>query len=268
MPESRPDKQTLRGIGVLVTRPAHQAINLARLIEQAGGSAILFPTIDIVPPADPARLLALLERLAEFDLAIFVSPNAVEQTFGWLRSQRRSWPAELRVACVGPGSARALAQAGIRDVLVPAVGADSEALLTLPALQAVAGKRVVIFRGGGGRELLADTLKQRGATVTYAECYRRARPTADTAKLVDTWRNDRIHVVSITSTDGLRNLYGMLGDTDRGWLLHTPVVVVSKAQAAECRRLGFANEALIATAGSDEAILETIKAWRLGRFSL
>lgn len=257
----------LNGLGVLVTRPAHQAAELVTLIEQAGGTAVRFPTVEIAPPADPAALLDLLERLNDFDLAIFISRNAVEQTFGWLRARRRAWPAGLPVAAVGPASGRALTQAGVPEVLVPQSGFDSESLLALPAMKDVARKRVVIFRGDGGRELLAKTLKQRRAAVTYAQCYRRLRPVADVAPLVDAWRTGRIHIVSVTSTQGLRNLYDMLGETDRGWLLHTPVVTVSKAQAAECRRLGFSQDVLVATAG-DVAILETIKTWRRSRFSL
>lgn len=258
----------LRGIGILVTRPAHQSADLVRLIEQAGGTAICFPTIEIVPPADPAPLLDLLKRLDDFDLAIFISRNAVEHTFGWIRAERQVWPAGLRVACIGPASVRALAGAGIREVLAPPSGFDSESLLALPDMQDIARKRVIIFRGQGGRELLAQTLKQRGALVTYAECYRRIRPVADVAALVDAWRAGRIHIVSVTSTEGLRNLHDMLGETDRGWLLHTPVVTLSEAQAAECRRLGFAQDVLIATTTGDEAILEAIRMWRANGFSL
>jgi uroporphyrinogen-III synthase len=258
----------LRGVGILVTRPAHQSADLVRLIEQAGGTAIRFPAIEIVPPADPAPLLDLIKRLDDFDLAIFISRNAVEHTFGWLRAERRAWPAGLRIACVGPASAQALAGAGVREVVAPPSGFDSESLLTLPDMQDVAGKRVIIFRGDGGRELLATTLKQRGALVTYAECYRRVRPVADVAPLVEAWRTGRIQIVSVTSTAGLRNLHAMLGETGRGWLLHTPVVTLSEAQAAECRRLGFARDVLVATTASDEAILEAIRMWRANGFSL
>lgn len=268
MTDSRPPPAPLAGVGVLITRPAHQAGPLAGLIERAGGTAILFPTLEIVPPADPGPLLTVLARLAEFDLAIFVSPNAVEQTFGWLRSQHRAWPATVRSAGVGAGSAAALERFGIGDVLAPSGRFDSEALLALPALQQVAGRRIVIFRGNGGRELLGDLLARRGAHVTYAECYRRTRPHSSTDALLAAWRRGGIHIVSITSTEGLTNLHAMLGDVERGWLLHTPVVVLSEAQAETCRRLGFAHEALIATAASDAAILEAIEAWRQGRFSL
>lgn len=258
----------LTGVGVLITRPAHQAGKLAQLIEQAGGTAIRFPTIEIAPPLDPEPLLALLDRLGQFDLAIFVSPNAVEHTFGWLRARRLAWPERLPAACVGAGSAAALQRHGVTAAAAPDQRFDSEALLALPELRHMAGKRVVIFRGDGGRALLGDALTQRGAAVTYAECYRRLRPPADPAELIERWRRAEIHIVSITSTAGLRNLYDMLGEAGRGWLVHTPIVVLSEAQAATCRRLGVTAQPLLAAAASDEAILEAIRTWRRGRFSL
>lgn len=266
-PEKTNHDRPLAGVGVLVTRPTHQAGHLARLIEEAGGVAVRFPTIEIAPPADPQALRVALDRLSEFDLAVFISPNAVEQAFGWLRARGRAWPPGLPVACVGQASARALAERGVRAAAPPG-RFDSEALLALPALQRAAGKNVIIFRGDGGRELLGATLAQRGARVTYAECYRRVRPPTEPRELIDAWGRGEIQIVSITSTEGLRNLYDMLGEAGRDRLRRTPVVVLSKAQADTCRQFGFTIEPLVATEASDEAILETIKTWRLGRFSL
>lgn len=261
------DERPLLGIGVLVTRPAHQAEQLVRTIEQAGGTAIRFPTIEIGPPRDPEQLAQALARLSDFDLAVFVSPNAVEQTFHRLQNRGQGWPDGLETACVGRASARALERFGIHP-FAPERRYDSESLLALPALQQVAGRRVVIFRGDGGRELLAETLAERGATVTYVECYRRIRPSADPAPVVETWRAGKIHVVTVTSTDGLHNLCDMLGEPGRTLLQRTPTVVLSEAQAAECRRMGFLHPARVATEASDEAILEAIKAWRRSDFSL
>ncbi|MFL6654284.1 MAG: uroporphyrinogen-III synthase [Sulfurifustis sp.] len=267
MPERPADGSSLVGIGVLVTRPAHQADRLVGLIEQAGGTAIRFPTIEIGPPRDPERLRDALTRLSDFDLAVFVSPNAVEQTFRRLQAEAQRWPSAIAVACVGRASARAIERFGVQP-LAPERRYDSEALLALPALQQVAGRRVVIFRGDGGRELLAETLAERGATVTYVECYRRVRPATDAGPVIERWRDGKIHVVSITSTEGLRNLYDMIGEPGRTLLLGTPMIVLSEAQAAECRKLGLVHPARMATEASDEAILEAIKVWRRSAFPL
>lgn len=257
----------LTGVGVLITRPAHQAEHLAKLIEGAGGGAIRFPTIEIAPPTDPTPLLSVLDHLADYHLAIFVSPNAVDQTFSWLRAAKREWPKRLPIACVGRATAAAVEKQGL-SATTPTERFDSEALLDIPLLQDVAEKNVVIFRGNGGRELLGNTLKLRGAIVTYAECYRRLQPRTGVEELVDAWRRGEIQIVSVTSTDGLRNLHNMLGETGRGWLQDTPVVALSQSQAAVCRELGCTAPVLITNEASDEAILEAVKTWRREHFSL
>lgn len=98
---------------------------------------------------------------------------------------RRQLPASLRIAAIGKGSAKVLAQYGVQNVITPKQKFDSEALLELPELQAITGKRIVIFRGDGGRELLDDELARRGARYEYAECYRHQKPhDADNGKLL------------------------------------------------------------------------------------
>jgi len=147
-------------------------------------------------------------------------------------------------------------------VIVPAGRFDSEALLALPELKQVTGSKIVIFRGEGGRELLGDTLKSRGAKIEYAECYRRTRPSADVTPLLQRWARDEIDIVSLTSVDGLHNLFDMLGPTGQQRLSRTPIIVVSTRMAEICRELGFKTEPLVAAQASDEAILEAIKTWR------
>ncbi len=263
MPESPAPPRTLAGVRVLVTRPRDQAEHLAHLIEARGGEAIRFPVIDIVEPRDTRALDAIIGRLKDFAMAIFISPNAVNRAMNLVLA-RGGLPPKLRVACVGRGSARELEHFGIENAIVPEGRFDSEALLELPALQAVKGKRVVIFRGEGGRELLGDTLRARGAEIEYAECYRRVRPDADTTPLLQRWARGEIDIVSVTSADGLRNLYEMVSPAGRERLLRTPIVVVSERMAQVCRELGFKTEARVAATAGDEAMVETIQAWRDG----
>ena len=251
----------LAGIGVLVTRPAEQADRLVSLIEAAGGRAIRFPTLAIAPPADPDALAAVLDRLADFDLAIFISPNAVEQAFKQFVQRRQALPPALAVACVGAGTAAALEARGV-DALVPPARFDSEGLLALPALADVAGRQIVIFRGDGGRALLGDTLRARGAAVAYAECYRRVRPTADVGALYERWARGEIDVVTVTSVAALENLHHMLGHPDtRARLLATPVAVMHRAQGAACARLGFVHQPIVAQQATDAALVDAIGAW-------
>ena len=262
VPESASPGHALKSVRVLVTRPRDQAEHLAHLIEQQGGEAIRFPVIEIAEPKDIQALHAVIDRLDRFDLAIFISPNAVNRAMNLILARRGVWPRNVRIACVGRGSARELEHFGAGNVIVPASRFDSEALLALPELQQVTGNRIVIFRGEGGRELLGDTLKARGADVEYAECYRRTRPHADVTPLLGRWTRGEIDIVCLTSVDGLRNLFDMLGPAGQPRLTRTPVIVVSARMAEVCRELGFKTEPLVAAQASDEAVLEAIKTWR------
>jgi uroporphyrinogen-III synthase len=268
VPESTAASPALAGVRVLITRPREQAENLARLIEAEGGEAIRFPVIEITDPQNSRALFATIDRLEAFDIAIFISPNAVNRAMNLILARRGGLPPGLRLACVGRGSARELKHFGVEQAIVPPGRFDSEALLELPALREVAGARIVIFRGDGGRELLGDTLAARGATVEYAECYRRTLPAADATPLLRRWARGEVNIVTVTSVEGLRNLYEMLGSAGQAWLIRTPIVVVSERMAAVCRELGFKTEPLVAARAADEALLEAVKAWRAAQKTL
>jgi uroporphyrinogen-III synthase len=237
---------TLQGRGVLITRPRELAQGLAKLIEAAGGRAILFPAIEIqdVP----------LRKLAEFDLAIFVSPTAVKKALAAMK-----WPRRAKAAALGRGTQRELERYGIKGIIAPDSGADSEALLAVPELQRVAGWRIVILRGEGGRSLLGDTLAARGAQVEYAECYRRVRPQTDSEPLLAAFASGAVHAVTVSSAEGLENLFEMLGAAGREHLRKTPLFVPHPRVAAEAKRLGL-GEASVGGA-SDREMLERLVAY-------
>lgn len=248
----------LAGRGILVTRPAEQARGLAGLIRAAGGEPIVFPAIEIADMLDLQPLFAVIDRLDEFDIAVFISPSAVNKALNLIRA-RREWPARLAAAAVGRGSAKELARCGIGRVIAPERKFDSEALLALPGMSDVAGKRVVIFRGDGGRELLGDTLAARGASVEYAECYRRVKPGADAAALLRAWGRNEVAAVTVTSSEGLRNLYEVIGKLGQAWLKKTPVFVTHPRIADTARELGVA--AVIVTEQGDEGIVAGLTRW-------
>ena len=240
---------TLEGRGVVITRPAHQSDALAAMIRAGGGRPILFPVIEIRDVEDTAPLDAVIGRLDEFDLAVFVSPNAAVKGWAAIRA-RRTLPPKLAIATVGRASARALERLGASAVIAPHAGADSESLLAMPELKAVAGKRVVIFRGVGGRELLRETLEARGASVEYAECYRRMRSEADVDALLAAWDRGEVDALVATSSEGLRNLCEMLGAAGRERLARTPLFVPHPRIAASARELGL-TEVVVTGSGDD-----------------
>lgn len=246
----------LAGRTVLVTRPAHQAAALVQGVHSAGGTAFEFPALAIEAVA-LAQLAAPLAQLAAADLAIFASPNAAEFGIAAIRAGGRL-PAAVTLFAVGPGTARALQAREPRQVITPA-GQDSEALLALPQLQQVAGKRIVIVRGVGGRALLAETLRARGAQVDFLECYRRIRPAADAAPLRAHWQGGGIDAVTVASAETLHNLAALLGEPGAALLATTPLFAPHEKIAEAARRFGIAP--VIATPGGDAGLLDGLVNW-------
>jgi len=255
---------TLRGLRVLVTRPAGQAEHLCRLIEAAGGTAVRLPAIEILAPADMTQLAAVTASLASYDLAVFVSVNAVRKGLDYILD-RGAWPENVLIATVGASSAQALEPYGLAVDLVPQHQFNSEALLALDELQDMSGRRVVIFRGNGGREHLLDTLSARGAAVEYAEVYRRACPAVDAASLLHHWQPGALDVITITSNETLQNLFDMAGSEGQPLLRRLPLVVASRRQALLAEQLGFSQAVRVADNASDEALLAALQRFRAAR---
>ncbi|TGO03280.1 hypothetical protein PN36_09525 [Candidatus Thiomargarita nelsonii] len=233
----------INGIKVLVTRPAHQSEHLCQLIAEKGGQPVRLPVIEIVEFEDKSALFEC--RKQSLDIAIFISANAVEKTLPTLQNHL-----PRQVIAVGKRTAQTLNAWGI-TALCPPPPFNSEALLEMPQMQTVTGKKIVIFRGEGGRELLAETLRERGATVNYVQVYRRVQPP------VPAWiANTQIDIIIVTSQEGLRNLFAMLDG--QSWLRHTPLVVMSERIRAEAERFGVDAPVFVASAASDEGLLEGV----------
>ena len=262
-----PREQALANLNVLVTRPEDQQQHLVDLIEAEGGQATRFPTIEIAPTEQQQQLREALRQLDRFSLAVFVSPNAARFVFKTLDELGLDLPDSLLVACVGKGCTRAVEQQGHSVHAIPLSGIGSEGLLKHELLQMMDGKRVIIFRGNGGRELLADKLRERGAEVTYCECYRRKIPDVDATDLVERWRNGDLHVVTITSTQALKNLKQMIGEGATDLLATTPLVALSERIADTASDMGC-KQVSITEDTNDLAIVAAIKKWHLQQKSL
>ncbi len=247
-----PEPCDLAGRGVLVTRPQDQAAHLCHLIEAAGGRPIPFPTIQIEAAGDLAAARAILAQPA--DLVIFTSRNAVDYALPLFPGA--CLPAGPRLGAIGKATAEALTAAGRAPDLVPAGRYDSETLLTLPDLRDLRGQRVLIVRGEGGRPLLVETLRGRGAELRFAEVYRRALPAVDPAQLVADW-DAQVQLITATSGEILDNLLQLLGEAGRAPLLATPLVVVSERTRQEALGLGFVRVEL-AERAEDAALVAAL----------
>lgn len=225
----------LEGLGVVLTRPRAQAEPVAAALRDAGAEVLVFPTLEIVGAPLGGESAAALSSLAEASLAIFVSANAAEHGLAAVAA-RGAWPASVRAATVGQATAQRLRAAGLHDVIAPTERFDSESLLALIPDSLVAGQRVLIFRGVGGREHLRTSLEARGARVAYVECYRRVRPSTDATALREAIGAGRIGAAQAMSAEALANLIDMAG-ADLPWkrltlLVPHPAIAASPHAAA------------------------------------
>lgn len=248
------EQKPLAGLNIVVTRPREQAAQLATDIEKLGGRCVQFPLLEITPLADNQPLLEAASRLREYQLLIFISPNAVR--YGMQAIQHvGGLPDTLQIATVGLGSARALQEFGVKNIISPQQRFDSESLLAMPELQQVSGKKILIFRGDQGRELLGDTLKSRGAQVEYVACYHRGKPQHD----INTLLEAKPDAICISSSEALVNLAEMLDPAQKTRLAALPLFVSHERIAAAATGLGW--QQVITVAAGNEGLLAGLAGW-------
>ena len=255
-----PSPLTLAGIGILVTRPEQQAGALCRLLEFHGAVTYRLPALSIVEHPQRRELLARLKTAPDFDLIIFVSTNAVR--FGAdLLAQRR----DLAIAAVGPATARALNQAGYRISIASSEGFDSEHLLAHARLASLHGRRVLLVKGSGGRDLLEQQLAQRGAQIEIACVYERRLVTPAPGKLFELERHfeaGQIQLITATSLEIARNLFVMAQGALRRHFDCALWVAPSARVAQGIRELGVQQPVLQATSAEDQELSNAILRWR------
>jgi len=245
-------------VRILVTRPAHQAENLCRLLEEQGGTPIRFPTLAIAALENTLAIQAGLAQWTSYQWLIFISANAVTMHSYYSVDDKIKKLKSVQIAAIGKATAEALLLAGLPVDLVPEQGYDSEAVLAMPAMQQMQGQRCLIIRGVGGREELATTLRSRGAVVDYLEVYQRIMPSIDSSAVNRLLAQNELDVISITSVTALQNLLIMLDESYHQRLFLIPLVVISDRIRHIAAEIGFKRIA-VTNSPSDVAILETVK---------
>lgn len=248
--------QPLQGIGVLVTRPKPQAQALSILIEQAGGHAIPFPTLIIKEPHGRQKALSTLTEIAISDWLFFVSANAVHYAAKLLGGHLKV-PQQTKIAAIGKATEKALSQYHLSAHLAPSQSSNSEALIAQLEGQNINQKKCMIIRGEGGREVLKHSLQLCGATVSYAEVYRRDCPNSDTTQLISDWKKGEIDYVTATSGETLKNLITLIGSTNRELLTQTPLITVSKRIEEMAYNAGI-KRVILSKQPYNETLIETL----------
>lgn len=252
----------LLGIGVLVTRPEHQATPLCTLLESAGARVLRLPAITIEPAAAFRDWPADEGGIDAFDLVVFTSANAARYGAALLDSR-----AHPPLAAIGPATARALESSGLRVTITPAAGFDSESLLREPRLAAIRGRRVLLVKGAAGREHLRERLTERGARVSEADVYRRvsAQPDAASLQALETALSaDAVQVLTATSAQIAQNLLALATPALRVAFERVHWLVPGARVAAAVRALGVSAPLIQADSAEDQELVSALVRWRAG----
>ncbi len=252
--------QPLCGQRILVTRPAHQAEGQVAYLRGLGAEPVCLPLLEIMPTgeedgADYQQCKRCMLDLDLYDGVIFVSPNAARIGAGWIDQYWPQLPVGVRWIGIGQQTCDALEQFGIHAWHAEG-GFDSETLLADPSMQSVATQRFLIVRADGGRDMLADTLSQRGARVDYAHIYRRVCPAHSTDIIQSTIYAQPLSAILITSGQALQNLLTLSGSTDAG-LAEIRIIVPSARLAELARSLGF-TRIRVAQGPDDRSMVEAL----------
>jgi len=240
---------------VLLTRPAEESRALAASLADAGIFSSSLPLLDIEPlPVTPEQQ-AVFHDLGRYCAVIVVSKPAARLAVAQLD---RTWP-QLPWFSVGAATAQVLAAQGL-NVKYPPTGDDSEALLQLPALREAIARpdaRVLILRGEGGRELLAERLREQGASVDYLELYRRFLPAYKAGALIQRIQLERLNGLVVSSGQGFEHLRQLAGE-DWPRLAQLPLFVPSP-RVAELARASGAQNVVDCRGASATALLATLQ---------
>jgi uroporphyrinogen-III synthase len=250
---------SLHGLRTLITRPVHQSQNLALQMRSLGGIVIHFPTLAIIGPKNIKKVVLGIKKLNQYDLVIFISPNAVFKAAEYIHPIWPSWPKNLKTIATGPGTALSLKQHNLPCDNFPEKDFNGIGLVKLIALQNIKQKKILIIKGQGGRRYLAKSLKDKGAQIDNLNVYKRALPKIDTSNIPN---QKNIDVIICTSHSGLKNLVGLLYPYWQDTLFRKQLLVISPRLADSAKKLGFVKPPLISDNASHTAILQTLFSWR------
>ena len=246
-------------MSILVTRPSPAGEALVSRLRTLGLEAWSFPLIEFTPGRDLPLLGDALAALTDNDLLFALSQHAVTFANAQLVRQGGKWPPAPRYFAIGRTTALALHTVSGHDIRYPQDREISEVLLQLPELQNIAGKRALILRGNGGRELLGETLTARGADVAFCECYQRSAKHYDGAEEAMRWQARGVTTVVVTSGEMLQQLAALIPQWYReNWLLRCRLLVVSERLAHLARELGW-QDIQVADNADNDALLRALQ---------
>lgn len=248
---------------VLVTRPEPTGSELIAAINSTGSQAYASALISIGAGAELDKLTRYLDHLNNNDLVFLLSKNAVWYANLALEQAGRSWSDKLSYYGIGRSTGQYFQQTTGLPIQWAEHGETSEILLTLPELQFLEGKRTLLLRGNGGRELLASTLKSRGAQVEYCECYARHPVPYNRTAFNQKWLETNITDIVITSGQMLALLNELIAEDIKPWWFTRRLIVVSERIADQARQSGW-QKVCVANSADNNALLKALFSTDMG----
>ena len=239
---------------VLLTRPAGRNHTMADALSKLGIDHIVTPLLDV--SATPYVIENITQHLHAATF-IFISTNAVTFAQSQLEQCQLAWPENANYFAVGQATFEALKALGIKPQQAPEECQQTEGLLTLAPLRQLKNQKVVIVRGVGGRETLAEQLLLRGAKVHYWETYQRGLPQLVSHTVCHDWQAFGIDTIVVTSGEILENLIEVVPKELFAWLRACHIIVPSIRVEAQAKACGMAN-ITNASAANSQAILAAL----------
>ncbi|KPD04304.1 uroporphyrinogen-III synthase [Moellerella wisconsensis] len=250
-------------MSILVTRPSPNGEQLVELLKTQGLTAYHAPLINIIPGSELPNLPTKLDQLESTDLVFLLSKNAVWYANSRLQQAGLNWPNKLSYYGIGGSTGKMFQQITGRTIVWPEDGETSEILLALPELQFLEGKKVLLLRGNGGRELLASTLRSRGAYIDYCECYSRQAINYEISLFNAQWRTKNISTIVVTSGQQLNLLTHLIADDYQDWWYSRHLLVVSHRIANIAHEMGWKNID-VANSADNNALLNALISTDMG----
>ena len=238
---------------ILVTRPEQESQALCDALNQLGHPAISHPLLTVHPGKELSQLPELFSPLSDGDFLIAVSQHAVEHTQDYLQHHQIDWKKGLHYLAVGQKSAQHL-RTYISDTVHFPTPSDSEHLLALPVLNHVAGKKVLILRGNGGRDLIYQALEALGAEVNYCEVYQRKMTPFDGKLNARKWQSQNINTIIITSGEQLSFFTSQFAGADLNWVQHCRLLVPSERINQLGQQLGYQHIETVGGASNSDLL--------------
>ena len=205
------NEMPLEGKKVLITRAREQSAGFAEHLRKLGAEAIVFPTIEIVPPLHWTKVDRAIEQVASYDWIIFTSANGVH--FFWQRLKERGtdlrFPPTVKVCAIGPATANQLREKGIVVDYVPKEYV-AESILEGFEKMSVEGKRILLARAKIARDILPKGLNRMGAEVDVVEVYRAVKPAGGSKKLRKLLEYGEVDVITFTSSSTVNHFVDLL----------------------------------------------------------